>query len=145
MTFGAAQFQPICDSTIVTGSTVACRVRSSLSFFRAHAAENGDRRHRQFWNPPAVPFSAVFILRSDARNAPTGPSSFSSSSCFAANFHLFQFGEMRFSSENRFRPGFADLPATSARVSRLILVTIISITSSMLRNATSKPSRICRR
>ncbi len=45
MTFWRCAPSPSATSTIVTGSTVAWSCSSSLSFC-AHAAENGDRRHR---------------------------------------------------------------------------------------------------
>ncbi len=146
MTFGAAHPAHLRQHDSHRFRT-AYRVRSSLlAASRSREEGSGDRRHRHR-RPPVVLFQQGIHFAFGRENARNWSLSFSSSSCSPRIFISSSLARWRSSCSRiaSVRVLFRCRNATSARVLARLQLRIISITSSMLRNATSKPSRICRR
>ncbi len=135
--------QPICDSTMVTGSDGSMSARSSLSLLRVPATANDDR-HRglrvclQFFLQQVIHFTLGTKMPCNWSR------SFSSSLCSPRISSLPVWQDDAVSVRGSLPPGFRKAKPRHQRRFRFIFITNVSITSSILRNATSKPSRICR-
>ncbi len=137
----ALRTQPICDSTMVTGSDGRCRARSSLSLLRVPATANdvltvGLRVCLQFFLQQVIHFT------SEAKMPCNWSRSFSSSLCSPESSSLPVWQDDAVSVRGSLRLGFRKAKPRHQRRFRFIFIRMISITSSILRNATSKPSRI---